>query len=71
MRIPFLSIFMTSPFEGLQEHVEMLKECAWVFQQAMECAVAGRCKTFEEFREQVDQMENDADKIKRRIPYRD
>jgi predicted phosphate transport protein (TIGR00153 family) len=58
---------MTSPFEGLQEHVDMLKECAGVFQQAMECAMAERYKPFEEFREQVDQLENDADKIKRRI----
>ena len=67
MRIPFLSMFMASPFDGLQEHVEMLKECALIFQQAMECAVAERCTTFEEFRQQVDQLENEADKIKRRI----
>ena len=27
MRIPFLSMFVTSPFEGLQEHAEKVKEC--------------------------------------------
>ena len=67
MRIPFISIFMKSPFDGLQEHAEMLKECAGVFQQAMECAVADTCKTFEEFRNEVDRLEGQADKIKRRI----
>ncbi len=67
MRIPFISMFMTSPFDGIQEHAEMLKECAAVFQQAMECAVADRCKTFEEFRNEVDRLEGQADKIKRRI----
>jgi uncharacterized protein Yka (UPF0111/DUF47 family) len=35
MRIPFLSMFMTSPFVGLQEHAEKVKECAWTFQQAI------------------------------------
>lgn len=67
MRIPFISMFRTSPFDGLQEHAEMLKECAGVFQQAMECAVADRCKTFEEFRQEVDELEGRADQIKRRI----
>ena len=27
MRIPFFNMFMTSPFEGLQEHAEKVKEC--------------------------------------------
>jgi uncharacterized protein Yka (UPF0111/DUF47 family) len=38
MRIPFLSMFITSPFEGLQEHAEKVKECAWVFQQAIDAS---------------------------------
>jgi len=37
MRIPFLSLFITSPFAGLQEHAEKVRECAWAFQQAIEC----------------------------------
>jgi predicted phosphate transport protein (TIGR00153 family) len=60
-------MFISSPFDGLQEHVEKLKECAGVFQQAMECAVSDRCQTFEEFRLEVDKLEEEADKIKRRI----
>ena len=34
MRIPFISMFVTSPFEGLLEHAQKLEECALVFQQA-------------------------------------
>ncbi len=67
MRIPFFQMFMTSPFEGLQEHAEKVKECVWAFQQAMECHFAPTCKTFEEFRQEVIQMESEADSIKRRI----
>jgi predicted phosphate transport protein (TIGR00153 family) len=58
---------MTSPFEGLQEHAEKVKECAWAFQQAMECHITEQCEAFEEFRLEVDKLESDADSIKRRI----
>lgn len=67
MRIPFLSLFMTSPFDGLQEHAEKVKECAWAFQQAIECHLSDQCETFEEFRQEVDKLESEADSIKRRI----
>jgi predicted phosphate transport protein (TIGR00153 family) len=67
MRIPFLSLFVTSPFEGLLEHAEKVKECAWAFQQAMECHVSDRCRQFEELRQEVSKLENQADNIKRRI----
>ncbi len=67
MRLPFLSMFMTSPFEGLQEHAEKVKECAWSFQQAIECHVSNRCQTFEELRKEVIRLESEADAIKRRI----
>jgi len=67
MRIPFLSIFITSPFEGLLEHAEKVKECAWVFQQAIECIIEDRCEDFEHFRQDIDKLESEADAIKRRI----
>ena len=67
MRIPFLSLFVTSPFDGLQEHAEQVKECAFVFQQAMECHISKDCKRFEEFREEVNKLESKADATKRRI----
>jgi predicted phosphate transport protein (TIGR00153 family) len=58
---------MTSPFEGLQEHAEKVKECAWAFQQAIECHITDQCDAFEEFRLDVDKLESEADSIKRRI----
>jgi hypothetical protein len=64
MRIPFISLFIRSPFEGLQAHAEKVKECAWAFQQAIECHISDQCKTFEEFRAQVDMLETEADAIK-------
>jgi predicted phosphate transport protein (TIGR00153 family) len=67
MRIPFISMFIASPFEGLQEHAEKVKECAWVFQKAIECVIMERCEDFENFREDVHKLEEEADAIKRRI----
>jgi predicted phosphate transport protein (TIGR00153 family) len=67
MRIPFISMFITSPFDGLQEHAEKVKECAWVFQKAIECIITDRCEEFENLREDVRKLEQEADAIKRRI----
>lgn len=67
MRLPFFSMFLTSPFEGIQEHAEKIKECAWSFQQAIECYISIRCTRFEELRQEVCRMEREADGIKRRI----
>ncbi len=67
MRIPLLSIFITSPFEGIQEHAQKVKECGWAFHKAMECYVSDKCVKFEEFREEVVRLEKEADAIKRRI----
>ena len=67
MRIPFMSMFIASPFDGLQEHAEKVKECAWAFQQAIECHISEKCITFEEFRHDVIKMESEADTIKRSI----
>lgn len=67
MRIPFLSMFITSPFDGLLEHAEKVKECAWAFQQAIECYLSKKCVAFEEFRQEVITLEREADSIKRRI----
>ncbi len=67
MRIPFFSMFVTSPFDGLQEHAEKVKECAWTFQQAIECHFSDRCDRFEDLRHDIIEMESQADAIKRRI----
>jgi predicted phosphate transport protein (TIGR00153 family) len=60
-------MFMTSPFEGLLEHAEKIKECVWAFQQAIECHITDQCESFEEFRIEVDNLESQADAVKRRI----
>ena len=67
MRLPFMSMFMTSPFEALQEHAEKVKECAWAFQQSLECYISQKCYRFDELREEVIRLESEADAIKRRI----
>ena len=67
MRIPFLSMFMYSPFNELLEHAEKVKECAWVFQQAIECYTSDKSEAFEEYRQEVNKLESQADSIKRRI----
>ena len=67
MRIPFISLFTTSPFDGLQEHAEKVKECAWVFQRAIECVIEDRCEDFEHFRKDIDKLESEADAVKRRV----
>jgi len=67
MRIPFLSMFMSSPFDGLLEHAEKVKECGWAFQQALECYASDKCGLFEEYHQEVIKLEREADAIKRRI----
>lgn len=67
MRIPLMSMFATSPFDGVKEHTDKIKECAWSFQKAFECYISHECKTFEELREDVNRLESEADAIKRRI----
>ena len=67
MRIPLLSMFMTSPFDNLLKHAEKVKECAWAFQQAIECYLSKKYVIFEEFRQQVITLEREADDIKRDI----
>lgn len=67
MRLPFLSMFITSPFGAVQEHAEKVKECAWAFQQAIECYLSNRCQRFEELRREVVRLESEADAIKRRM----
>lgn len=67
MRIPFFSLFVVSPFDGLLNHAEKVKECAWTFQQAIECYASEKCLKFEEYRQEVSRLESEADAIKRRI----
>jgi len=67
MRIPFVSLFLTSPFDGIQEHAGVVKDCAQVFQQAVECHFSRQCHRFDELRNDVVALERKADAVKRRI----
>jgi predicted phosphate transport protein (TIGR00153 family) len=67
MKMPFFSQFVELPLIGFQEHAEKVKECAWAFQQAMECYFAGSCDRFEEYLGEVDRLESEADEIKIKI----
>ena len=67
MRFRFPFSPKATPFEGVQEHAEKVKECAWSFQQAIECHLTNECKRFEEFRAEVVRLEQEADAIKRRV----
>jgi predicted phosphate transport protein (TIGR00153 family) len=67
VRIPLLSMFVSSPFEGLQEHAEVIKDCSWAFQEAVECQISYNCGRFDSLRGNIIEMEREADAIKRRI----
>lgn len=67
MRIPILSMFMFSPFDGLEEHAEKVREAAAIFRKAMEYRFENDCNGFELARHEVARLENEADMVKRRI----
>lgn len=67
MRIPILSMFMTSPFEGLQEHAEKVRDGAAIFRIAVKCYLTAECESFEQARQKVSDLEHQADAVKRRI----
>jgi len=67
MQIPFLKSVVDRHFDRLEEHAKKVKECGWAFQQAVECHASNKCSRFEEYRNEVDQLESEADAIKRQI----
>ncbi len=67
MHIPFISFFVSFPFDAFREHMEKVKECTWAFQQAIEYHFSDKYKAFEELRREVIELENEADSIKRHI----
>jgi predicted phosphate transport protein (TIGR00153 family) len=67
MRFPFFKLFRASPLEGLTEHMDKVKECGLAFQEAIECHISNECHRFLELKKTVDDLEHQADAIKRRI----
>ena len=67
MRIPFSRSVVAHPLDGLEEHAKKVKECGWMFQQAIESHASSKNSNFEEYRKEVDRLESEADAIKRQI----
>jgi hypothetical protein len=67
MRIPIISMFISSPFEGLQEHAQKVREGASGFHKAVQYYFSNDEEAFERKRIEVAGLEQDADAIKRRI----
>ncbi len=67
MRLPFVSQYSELPLDGFQQHANKIKECAWAFQQAIECYFSDSCEAFGEYQSEVDRLESEADEIKHKI----
>lgn len=67
MRIPILTLFRKSPFEGLKTHADKVKECTWMFKRAIQCYIDKACEEYEQLAKEVSTLENEADVIKRNI----
>jgi len=55
--------------QGLVEHYDQISDCLELIKEALECYVSGSgiCREFEELLLEIDKIENQADKIKRRV----
>lgn len=67
MRLSLSSLFHESPFENLQKHADMVRECAQLFREAAVKHIGGECHEFEEITDQVARLESKADAVKRNI----
>lgn len=67
MRLPFFSSTTSYPFDGVIEHIEKINQCAWAFQQAVECYLSSKCETFGVYREEFAKLRSEAAAIKQRI----
>jgi len=69
-RMPFFGLLSPkSPMQGLVEHYDQISDCLELIKEALECYVSGSgiCREFEELLLEIDKIENQADKIKRRV----
>lgn len=67
MRWLLNSLFYKSPFDGLQKHANMVKECSQLLKEATICHIGEDCKKFDLLTEQVARLETEADAVKRNI----
>lgn len=73
VRIPFFGLIsLRSPLLGFLEHYEQIAKGMELIEESMECYITGGgpdgiCKEFSSLQKEVDDMEDQADKIKRNI----
>jgi len=70
LRVPFFGLIAPhSPMEGLREHYDKILEGVHHIEEALECYIGGgpACGEFVELTERIEQLEEEADKIKRKI----
>ncbi|EPR32360.1 putative phosphate transport regulator [Alkalidesulfovibrio alkalitolerans DSM 16529] len=70
MRIPFFGLVAErSPMAGLLDHYGQIEAAMSLIQESLLCYIGGgrACKDFQSLKAEVDQLEEAADKIKRRI----
>jgi predicted phosphate transport protein (TIGR00153 family) len=64
MRFPRLTGDKSSVFKDIEVHAEKIKECAWSFQQTMECYCSKTCESLEDHRQDILRLTNEAHVIK-------
>ncbi len=70
LRMPFFGLIaQKSPMEGLSEHYHKIAEGMTLIEEALECYLAGgtECTEFAELIARVENLEDEADKVKRKI----
>ncbi|NIA09141.1 MAG: TIGR00153 family protein [Nitrospiraceae bacterium] len=67
MRLLISSLFYKSPFKDLQRHSDKVKECTYLFREAVSCHIDQDYKRFESLTDQIARLESEADGIKRDI----
>ena len=64
---PLADLFAQSPIKPMQDHVQTVFECTQALQPFMEAVFAGDWDKSHELQQQISQLENDADDMKRDI----
>lgn len=67
MRLSILSIFATSPFENTLRHAEKVAQCGPLFVRAVDRYFKGDIDEFDIIKEEIRDIEAQADRIKRNI----
>lgn len=70
IRLPFFGLISSqAPFEKLKEHYDLIAEGMKLIEDALECYIrqGGGCPGFMDITKQVNELENQADKVKRNI----